>query len=44
VYKILKQIGKDIKETVKIQENVVENVFLQYYEKLWKTTHINEKY
>ena len=42
VYKILKQISKDIKETVKIQENIVEMVFLQYYEKLWNTTHINE--
>jgi uncharacterized membrane protein len=42
VYKILKQICKDIKETVKIQENIFENVFFQYYEKLWNTTHINE--
>ena len=42
MYKILKQISKDIKEAVKIQKNIVENVFLQYYEKLWNTTHINE--
>jgi len=27
---------------VKIQENIVENVFLQYNGKLWNTTHINE--
>jgi len=38
VYNILKQINKDIKVTVKIQENIVGNVFLQYYEKLWNTT------
>jgi uncharacterized membrane protein len=42
VYKILKQISKDIKETVKILENIVEIVCLQYYEKLWNTTDINE--
>jgi len=42
VYKILKQIGKDIKETARIQGNIEENVFLQYYEKLWTTTDINE--
>jgi len=42
VYKILKQISKDTKETVRIQENIIGNVFLQYYEKLWNTTHINE--
>jgi hypothetical protein len=42
VYNILKQICKDIKEIVKIQGNIVENVFLQYYGKLWNTTHINE--
>jgi hypothetical protein len=42
VYKILKQINKDIKETVKIQENIVEIVCLQYCEKLWNTTNINE--
>jgi len=27
---------------VKIHENIDENVFLQYCEKLWKTTNINE--
>ena len=42
MYKILKQIGKDIKETARIQGNIEENVFLQYYEKLWTTTDINE--
>jgi len=42
VYKILKQISKDIKETALIQGNIDENVFLQYYEKLWNTTNINE--
>jgi hypothetical protein len=42
VYKILKQIRNDIKEKVKIQVNMFKNVFLQYYEKLWNTTHINE--
>ena len=41
VYKILKQISKDVKET-DIQGNIDENVFLQYYEKLWNTTNINE--
>jgi hypothetical protein len=34
VYKILKQISKDVKETARIQGNIDENVFLQYYEKL----------
>ena len=29
VYKILKQISKDVKETARIQGNVEENVFLQ---------------
>jgi hypothetical protein len=42
VYRILKQIGKDVKETAYIQGNIDENVFLQYYEKLWNTTNINE--
>ena len=42
VYKILKQINKDVKETAHIQGNIDENVFLQYYEKLWNTTNINE--
>jgi hypothetical protein len=31
VYKILKQTGKDVKETACIQGNTEENVFLQYY-------------
>jgi hypothetical protein len=42
VYKILKQISKDVKETTLIQGNIEENVFLRYYEKLWNTTNINE--
>jgi hypothetical protein len=42
VYKILKQISTDIKKTAKIHGNVDENVFLQYHEKLWNTTSINE--
>ena len=40
--KILKQISKDVKETACIQGNIDENVFLQYYVKLWNTTNINE--
>ena len=39
VYKILKQISKDVKETARIQGNIEENVFLRYYEKLWNTTN-----
>ena len=42
VYKILKQISKDVKETARIQGNIDENVFLRYYEKLWNTTNMNE--
>ena len=42
MYKILKQISKDVKEAARIQGNTDENVFLQYYEKLWNTTNINE--
>jgi hypothetical protein len=42
VYKILKQISKDVKERARIQGNIDEKVFLQYYEKLWNTTNINE--
>jgi hypothetical protein len=42
VYKILRQISKDLKETACIQGNIDENVFFQYYEKLWNTTNINE--
>jgi hypothetical protein len=38
----LKQISKDIKETAKIQGNVDENIFLQFYKKLWDTANINE--
>jgi hypothetical protein len=32
VYKILKQISKGIKETVKIPGSTDENVFLPYYD------------
>jgi len=42
VYKILKQISKDVKETARIQGSIDEKIFLQYYEKLWNTTNINE--
>jgi hypothetical protein len=42
VYKILKQISKDVKETARIQGNIGENTFLQYHRKLWNTTNINE--
>jgi hypothetical protein len=42
VYKILKQISKDIKETARVQGNIDENVFLKYYEKLWNRTNMNE--
>jgi hypothetical protein len=42
VFNILMPIVKDIKETAKIQGNIDENVFLQYHEKLWNTTNINE--
>jgi hypothetical protein len=42
VNKLLKQISKDIKEAAKIQENTDVNVYVQYYEKLWNTTNINE--
>ena len=42
MYKIIKQINKDVKETARTQGNIDENVFLQYYEKLWNTTNINE--
>ena len=41
MYKILKQISKE-KETARIQGNIDENTFLQYYGKLWNTTNINE--
>jgi hypothetical protein len=42
VYKILKQISKDVKESARIQGNTDENKFLQYYGKLGNTTNINE--
>jgi len=42
VYKILKQITKDVKKTARIQGNIDEKVFLRYYEKLRNTTNINE--
>jgi len=42
VYKILKQISKDVKETARIEGNIDENTFLQYYGNLWNTTNINK--
>ena len=42
VYKILKEISKDVKETARTQGNRDEKVFLQYYEKLCNTTNIND--
>jgi hypothetical protein len=42
VYKILKQISKDVKETARFQGNMDENTSLQYYGKLWNTTNVNE--
>jgi hypothetical protein len=42
VYKILKQISKDVKETTRTQGNIGENTFLQYCGKLWNTANINE--
>jgi len=42
VYKTLKQISKDVEETARIQGNTDKNVFLQYCEKVWNTTNINE--
>ena len=39
VYKNLKQIIKAVKETARIRGNIDENVFLQYYEKLWNRTN-----
>jgi hypothetical protein len=41
VYKILKQVSKDIKETANIQGNIDKNVCLQYCKTLWNTTNIN---
>ena len=40
VHKILKQISKDVKETTCVQGNIDENVFLQYYKKLWNTNEL----
>jgi hypothetical protein len=40
VYKILKQISQDIKKQQKFKETE-ENIFLQYYEKLWNITNTN---
>ena len=40
VYKILKQISKDVKQTARIQGNIDENVFLRYYEKLFENKYI----
>jgi transcription termination factor NusB len=42
MYEILKPIIKDVKEAAHSLGNIDENVFLQYYEKLWTTTNINE--
>ena len=42
VYKILKQVSKDIKETANVQGNIDKNVFVQYCKTLWNTTNINE--
>jgi hypothetical protein len=38
---MLKHVSKDVKETAKFKETD-ETIFLQYYEKLWNTTHISE--
>ena len=40
MYKTLKQISKDVKETTCVQGNIDENVFLQYYKKLWNTNEL----
>ena len=37
VYKIIKQISRDVKETARIQGNIDESVFRKYYEKLGNT-------
>lgn len=42
MYKILKQGSKDIKDSAKIHRNIGDSVFLQYCEKLRKTTNVNE--
>ena len=41
MYKILKHISKDVKETARIQGNIDENVFLHYYEKLWNANELH---
>ena len=38
----LKQNSEDVKERARIQGNIQEIVFLQYYERLWNTTNIIE--
>ena len=38
----MKQISKNVKETARIQGNIDENTFLQYYGKLQNTKNINE--
>ena len=40
IYKILKQISTEVKETAHIQRNIEENAFLQYYEKLRNTQYM----
>ena len=42
VYKILKQISKDVKETARIQGNIDDKIFLQIHGKLWNTRNLNE--
>ena len=42
MYKILKQICKEVKETMHIQGNTDKRVFFHYHEKLWNTTNTNE--
>jgi hypothetical protein len=37
MYKILNHISKVLKETAGIQGNIEENIFVQYYVKLWNT-------
>lgn len=40
-YKILKHIEEDIEETVRIPGGINENIFLQYYAKLWNNDSYN---
>jgi len=42
VYKILKQISTDVKETARIQGNIDDKIFLQIHGKLWNTRNLNE--